>query len=444
MNDPKVLKKLGDFIAIESVSADPYRKNQITKAVDFISVELESLGFTVRVIRNETFPPLIYAVKNVDPSAKTIGIYAHYDVQPEDPVVEWETPPFQLTQKDGKLVARGVADDKGHLIQVLSALRNLIINHRLRNNIVCLFEGEEETGSQHFEEYIRKIRDDVKNIDVMYIFDMGMYRKSEPQIYYGLRGLIYFELEIKTSNRDLHSGSYGNKVLNPALIASQLFAKTKDPITRKVTIPGFYDDVADVSGEYNAELLKIARPDEEEMKEAGTNTLISVGDMHSFLSTKILPSLDINGIVGGYTGEGAKTIIPSKVTVKFSCRLVEHQDPEKIVNAVSNFIKNNIPDGAEHILKVLSKDAPFFTSLDNEYVKSTNKILEENFGHTVVFNRSGGSIAAAEIFQKVLEKPIILTGFILPDCKLHSPNENYDEEMFWKGITAIENLLNQD
>ncbi len=444
MSDPSVLQKLQNFIAIESVSADPGRRNHIAKAVDFIKSELESLGFSVRVLENKTFPPLVFAVKNINQSAKTIGVYAHYDVQPEDPVDEWKTPPFQLTHNDGTLIGRGVADDKGHLIQTLAALKKLTSTQTLKNNIVCIFEGEEETGSPHFEEYLNEIRNEMNDLNALYIFDMGMYRKNEPQIYYGLRGLIYCELEIVTSNRDLHSGSYGNKVLNPALVAAQLFAKMKDSLTNKVTIPGFYDDVADMSGENNTKLLEIARSDEEEMKEAGTTTLISVDSMHSFLSTKILPSLDINGIVSGYIGEGAKTIIPSKATIKFSCRLVEHQDPDKVLDEVSNFIKNNLPHGATHTLKVFSKDAPFFTSLDNEYVKSTTQILEKTFDSKIIYNRSGGSIAAAEIFQRLLGKPIILTGFILPDCKLHSPNENYDEEMFWKGITVIEQILNQD
>jgi acetylornithine deacetylase/succinyl-diaminopimelate desuccinylase-like protein len=441
MSDAETTTLLKDFIAIQSVSADPQRIHFISDAASFIQTELKKLGFTIEINKEGNLPPLIYAEKIHSPQSATLGLYAHYDVQPEDPVHEWTTKPFELTQKDGKFYGRGVADDKGHLIQILTALKQLINENALNKNIVCIFEGEEETGSPHLENYVARIKEKLEKIDVFYIFDTGMYQKNIPQIYYGLRGLIYFELEIQTGIHDVHSGSYGNKILNPALVASHLFSSMKDPKTHRVLIPGFYDDVLEPQENEKNQLLEIARPDEEELKESGFFTITTVGDVHSFLSTKILPSLDINGIESGYTGIGAKTIIPNKATIKFSCRLVEHQDPDKVLNLVKNFINDHLPEGAKHDLKILSKDAPFYTATDNPFTTQTARALEKVFGNKVVFNRSGGSISAAEVFQRLVKKPVILTGFILPDCNLHAPNENYDEDMFWKGIIAMKEIF---
>ena len=440
MKESEVLKKLEEFIAIQSVSADPARRNHIKKAVNFLKTELESLGFTVHIIAKAGAPPLVYGKYITTSSARTIGIYGHYDVQPEDPVDEWKSDPFVLTRSNGKLFARGVADDKGHVIQNLVALRNIIQRGDLKNNIMCLFEGEEETGSPHMEGYVQELLKELGKVDVFYITDMGMYERNIPQIFYALRGLVYFELEIVTGTRDLHSGSYGNKVLNPLQITAQLFASMKDPQTHKVLIPSFYDDVTKPSDKEIKQLNKIAKSPDVEKAESGVFKTITVDGVDPYLSAKIFPSLDINGMFGGYTGAGAKTVIPYSAHIKFSCRLVEHQDPHKIAELVKNFIKNSLPEGVQHSLKVDSVNAPFYTNINNEFVRQTSNIFKDVFGHEVIFSRSGGSIPSAEIIQRLTHKPVILTGFILPDNNLHSPNENYDEEMFWKGIVALEKV----
>ena len=393
-----------EFVSIQSVSTDPSRYDQILKAVEFLEKEIKSLEFEINIYQKGNCPPLIVAKKIVSSNTKTIGVYAHYDVQPEDPVEKWDSPPFKLTSKNGKMFGRGVADDKGHIIQTLIAIRRLIETEKLRNNIVLIFEGEEEVGSKNFESLAGRAKKELERIDVFYILDMGMKAKNVPQIFYSLRGIIAFELKIKTSETDLHSGVYGNRALNPAQLLSELMSKMKDSQTVKIKVPGFYDQVK---------------------------------------KNQLQPSLDINGMVSGYTGEGTKTIIPGTALVKFSIRLVSDQDHKKIERLVQKFIKNNLPEKVDFQLRIFAGSNPFYTDFENPYTKKTAKILSEIFKNKTHFNRSGGSIAAAEILQRLFAKPIILTGFTLPDENIHAPNENIDEKMFFKGIVSLEKIFSQ-
>jgi len=411
------IKLFSDFINIQSVSTDSKRYSEILKAVEFLKKELKALGFQVDIYKKNNYPPLIIASyllshdRGITNRTKTIGIYAHYDVQPEDPVEQWESPPFKLVLKNGKYYGRGVADDKGHIIQTLAAVKHLIETNSLRNNVVFIFEGEEETGSSHFEELIKNAKEELKKMDVIYMLDFGMEGKNTPEIFWGLRGLIAFELQVSIGDFDLHSGVYGNEIDNPVQILSELFSKIKDSRSRKILIPGFYNKVKYLS------------------------------KSNRWLSTKIHPSFDINGIIGGYTGEGTKTIIPRSASAKFSFRLIENQTTNEIETLVNKFIKKNLPKEVKFSLKTMGKLEPFYTEKNNQYLKITRNILKENFGKNPALSRSGGSIGAAAILSKLLQKPIILTGFTLSDCNLHSPNENYDEEMFLKGIETIKKLL---
>lgn len=435
MKDTDQHELLEKLVAIQSVSTDPDRKNEIAKAADFIRQELTSIGIEVKLHDIDGCPPLIVGKKTVSKEAPTIGVYAHYDVQPEDPLNKWTSPPFEMARRGDKLFGRGAADDKMHLVQSILAVKKLVENGKLTNNIVFIFEGEEETGSSHFEKLMEKAGEDLKDIDVFYILDVGMKGKNIPQIFYGLRGIAGFELKVKIGETDLHSGVYGNRVLNPAQVAAELFAKMKDADGR-ILIPGFYDKVKKFT---DTEIVTLSRyiPDEEnERKNAKVKKIVG-----GFLESKIKPSLEINGISSGYTGQGFKTIIPAEAIVKFSVRLIEHQDGEEIVGLVEKFVKDNLPDGVSY--EFLTKEAadPFFTDFNNPYAKKTAKILEEVFKGECLFNRSGGSIAAAEIIQRLFEKPVILTGFTLPDENLHAPDENVDVEMFEKGIIALEKIF---
>jgi len=433
----KTLDNLEEFIKIQSVSTDPSRFVEILKAIHFLQERLIQLGFNTYVMENNDAPPLVIGEKLVNPKAKTIGIYGHYDVQPEEPVDEWQTPPFVMSLKNGKIYGRGVADNKGHVIQNLAAVENLIKTNKLENNIVFIIEGEEETGSPHLAGYLKKAGNRLSIVDVFYITDMGMHQKNIPQIFYSLRGLIYFELEIIIGNRDLHSGIYGNRVFNPINVLADLIAKMKNIKTGEILIPGFSDGIRQpVKSEIDL-LLKTVRQDVDEIEEAKTYGLMKVARGHSSLASKIYPSFDGHGIISGYTKEGQKTIIPKSAIVKFSFRLVPDQNPDRIEKLVGDFIKKNLPQEVRFKLKNLSKGAPFYTDINNKYVRQTAKNLSRVFNHEVLFNRSGGSIEAAAVFQSLFQKPIVLTGFTLPDDNIHSPNENFDEEMFWKGIEAL-------
>jgi amidohydrolase len=439
MTKTQIINFFSDFVKIQSVSTDKNRFSEIKKAVSFLKDFLLSLGFSVKILEKEKAPPLILATLIKDEKRKTIGIYGHYDVQPEDPVSEWQTPPFLLTQKKGKFYGRGVADNKGHIVQNLFAIKSLIEEKKLKNNIVFILEGEEETGSINFEDYVKEAKDVLSKVDVFYLTDTGMHQKNIPQIFYGLRGIIYFELTVKIGQRDLHSGVYGNRVYNPINVLAHLIAKIKDIKTGKILIPKFYEKVRKIEKEELLLLKKSLKSDEEEKKEASVFGLTEIEGFSS-LSSKIFPSFDCHGIVSGFIGEGQKTVIPKEAKVKFSFRLVEYQHPKEIESLVFDFVKENLPKEVRWELKCLSKSAPFYTDVNNQSVKQTNKILKDVFGNEVIFNLSGGSIPAAEILQRLYKKPIILTGFTLPDDNIHAPNENFDSEMFFLGIEALERI----
>ncbi len=444
MSNQSILELLQKLIAIESVSADPHRSIKIIETANFLHDVLRSMGFKVQQFQVNSSPPLIIASRIISSQNKTIGIYGHYDVQPDDPVSEWKTKPFVLTLNQGKLYGRGVADNKGHVVQNIAAIKTLIDENKLNNNIIFILEGEEEVGSVHLETLLSQVDQKLMNsVDAFYVTDTGMKSKSQPQIFYALRGLIYFEISIKTGKRDLHSGVYGNRVLNPLQILADIIASLKNVHTNKVLIPNFYQDVRQIP-EGEMKLLESSiRSEDEELQEAAVYTLTSMESLAPSLVTKIMPSCDVHGIWGGYIGAGAKTVIPKEAHAKFSFRLVENQDADDIEKKVVQFILSVIPEGVKYSLKTQSKNAPFYTDLNNLYISQTASILKDVFHQEVVFNRSGGSIPAAEVFQRVFKKPVILTGFTLPDDCIHSPNENFDEEMFWKGIEVLKRIYSQ-
>ncbi len=435
-----LLKDLSTFISIPSVSSDSTKGPEMERAILFLQQKLEKLGFRVEILTKTGAWPALFAKYSVNNAEKTIGIYGHYDVQPEDPINEWTVPPFELTQKDGKLYGRGTADNKGHILQNIAAIDNLIESGKLNSNIIFLIEGEEESGSESFPYFVEEKKAQLTDVDVFFITDVGMYAQNIPQIIYALRGLAYFEIEVEIGSRDLHSGVYGNAVLNPAQVLTDLFAKMKDINTGEVLIPHFYDDVRKIEDTEMKLLTKGSVNDTEFMKETETFKVTRMRDVSAYLAPKIFPSLDIHGFESGFTGEGPKTVIPRKARAKFSCRLVEYQDVSKISDLMEAFIKKTIPEGVHYSLKKLSSDNSFYTSVENEYVKRTAEILSKHFGHDTLLMREGGSVPAAEIIQRLFGTPIILTGFILPDSNLHAPDENFDEEMFFSGIEALEKV----
>ncbi|MEI6327004.1 MAG: M20/M25/M40 family metallo-hydrolase [Candidatus Roizmanbacteria bacterium] len=452
------LKLLAEYIAIPSVSTDPGRKSDMDRAVVFLTGVLKDLGAQVQVVG--TTHSLVVGYLQVLHAQSTIGIYGHYDVQPEDPEAEWHTPPFVLTQKDGKLYGRGVADNKGHIIQNLVAIKELISSSRLKNNVLFIFEGEEEAGSACFEDYLTQITlCKPSSVDVWYITDTGMRNMQVPQIYSGLRGLLYTELTIETGSRDLHSGIYGNRVYNAAHLLSTVISRLKDVETGRVNIPGFYEHIQYPDDVEYARLLQLQEVDEVTRHESGQFVLPpqsvipdSIRDLDSgtmpgmtskerfprTLQSKLLPSCDIHGMESGYNGPGAKTVIPRRASAKISFRLVAGQNPDEIEEFFRTFLTSKIPTGVVWNLSVMSKEAAFLTDIQNPWMHKTSQALERVFGHPVQYNRSGGSIPAAGILQELFKKPVILTGFTQPDDCIHAPNENYPLEMFEKGIEALQ------
>ncbi|NTU46009.1 M20 family dipeptidase [Candidatus Roizmanbacteria bacterium] len=443
MNKQAILKTLSDFVAIQSVSTKPAHWPEMMRAVSFLGDKFTSLGFEVEVIKSKTekAPPLLVASRIISPSVKTLGIYGHYDVQPEDPLSEWNSGPYSLTLKDGKIVGRGVADNKGHVIQNISAIENLINANQLKHNVVFLIEGEEELGSEHFEELVIQAKNRIKTADVFYINDGEMYGKNKPAIEYALRGLVSLEIELEIGKQDLHSGAYGNRAINPVLVAADLITKIKDSKTGKIVIPEFNDAVRTISEEERTLLKSIYKSDELEQEEMGTYGVVSLEKANPTLSSKIYPSFDVHGIKGGYTDPGSKNIIPRSVSFKCSFRLVENQDPQIIEKLVIDFITQNVPNGVKCTITKQGVTPPFYTSIDNGEVTKMAEIMGKVFGNKTVFTRSGGSVGAAGVLQNLFHKPVLLSGFVLPDCGMHSPNENFDEEMFWKGIEAMQQVF---
>lgn len=443
MNKSKVLEELKQLVSFRSLSADPNYANELHKAAQFLANKLLSLGFEIFIQEKQGIPPLIIAKKVVSTGYKTIAVYGHYDVQPEDPIEEWNTEPFTLSIQNGKLYGRGVADNKGHIVQNITAIEDLINTESLKANITFILEGEEETGSDHFEKLIDDSKNLLKDVDIFYITDTGMKAKNVPIIYYSLRGYVGFELTIHIGERDLHSGVYGNQVYNPVQLIAELFAKIKDSKTGKILIPGFNDSVRSFNQEELDILEKAGASDAEIIADTQVTTLVNHESHATHLLSKIYPACDIGGIHAGYTGVGLKNIIPKSATVKFSFRLVEYQDPQQIKQIVTDFISQHIPEGVEFKLKNFATDSPFYTEITNEYMQKTAKILSEHFGNETIFDREGASIPAAEILQRIFKKPIILTGFVIPGENMHAPNENFDEEMFWKGIEVLKRIYSE-
>jgi acetylornithine deacetylase/succinyl-diaminopimelate desuccinylase-like protein len=437
----EALNFLNKIISFESISTYSKKEREIFALVKFLKNFLEREKFKVKIVGKKC--PLFIAEKFVSSKSKTIGIYSHYDVQPAEPLNLWHSDPFKLTIKNGKIFARGVADNKGPLTQNIFSILNLVKENKLKNNIIFLFEGEEEIGSRNFSFYLNQALSIFKNVDLFFLTDVGMVKKNVPTIYYALRGIVYFEVEVWTGKKDLHSGVYGNLVYNPSQILCEIFAKMKD-LKGKIKIPDFYKRVRRISDKEKKDLIKNVKNANEIKKIAEVYTLNPLDKKYSLISAKIYPSLDINGFYSGYIGEGSKTIIPNYAKAKFSIRLVEYQKPKEIIDLVKKFIKNNMPKGIKYSLKVLVNAKPFFSDFNHPYIIKTAKVLGEEFKNKCVFMREGGSIPSAEILMNKFKKPVILTGFILEGSNIHAPNENMDLDLFEKGILVLSKIYNID
>ncbi len=437
-NKEKYIKELKTFLGIPSISADSAFKKQVDACAEWLCEKLKKLNVKADIHKTEGHP-IVYGALQAGNKAKTLLIYGHYDVQPPDPLDKWETPPFEPQERNGFLYARGASDDKGQLFTYIKALEACLENNiDIPINMRFLFEGEEEIGSPSLGNFLQLNRNDIKQCSAVAISDGHQFAPGIPAITYGLRGLAYFELEIVGPQSDLHSGGFGGIVLNPIHALTIILSKLKDE-QDKILIDGFYDDVLELDDE---ERLMISRLpfDEEGLKEFLGIKEFFGEDGYSILERKtIRPTLDVNGIWGGYQGEGAKTVIPSRAGAKLSMRLVPNQRREKINELFTKYIKKIAPKAVKVSVKTLHGANPVLIDRKLPEMKAAAKALELGFGREPVFIREGGSIPVVNMFVEDCSiKPVLLIGFGRPDDNIHGPNERFNIDDFIKGIkTAI-------
>lgn len=429
------LNELFDLLRIPSVSADKAYEKEVFRCADFVKTKLEQAGAdAVKIYPTEGYP-IVYGEKLVDPSKPTVLVYGHYDVQPADPIELWDSPPFEPVIKNERIYARGSSDDKGQMYMHIKAFEVLMQNDALPCNVKFMFEGEEEVGSDNLGDFVKAYKD-LLEADVILISDTGIISNEHPSITTGLRGLSYVEVEVTGPNRDLHSGMYGGQVANPINVLCEMIASLRDE-NKHITIPGFYDDVAELSDEERAEMAKA--PFSEEEYKASLYIAATEGEKGytTLERVSIRPTLDVNGIWGGYTGEGAKTVIASKAHAKISMRLVPNQSSEKITKLFSDHFNKIAPPSVKVKVTPHHGGEPAVTPTDSVAYQAASKAFEETWGKTPIPMREGGSIPIVALFEKELGLKTVLMGFGLDEDAIHSPNESYGIFNFVKGIETI-------
>ena len=434
-NKDRFINELIELLRIPSISADSAYKKDTMEAAEAVRKTLELAGAENTELCPTNGYPVVYGEKVINPSLPTILVYGHYDVQPADPIELWDSPPFEPVIKDGKIYSRGAADDKGQMYMHVKALEMMVKTNQLPCNVKFIIEGEEEVGSVNLGAFIKENKDRLK-ADIILISDTSMLSMEHPSITTGLKGLSYLEVEVTGPNRDLHSGVYGGAVANPINILSKMIASLTDENNR-ITIPGFYDKVEEVSAEERAEMAKTPF-DLEDYKDH-----LKIKDIHgekgysTIERTSIRPTLDVNGIWGGYIGEGAKTVLPSKAYAKISMRLVPHQSSEEITALFKNHFESIAPDSVKVVVKPHHGGEPYVTPIDIPAYQAAAKAIETTFGKPSIPVRAGGSIPIVALFEKELGLKSILLGFGLNSDAIHSPNEHYGIFNFLKGIETI-------
>lgn len=434
-HEQRFLDELFELLRYPSISADPAYNEDVAKAAEFVAKKLEDAGADKVEICETAGHPIVYGEKITDPDLPTILVYGHYDVQPADPIELWDTPPFEPTVRDGKIYARGAADDKGQFYMHVKAFEYMIENKALHCNVKFMIEGEEEVGSAHLGDFVKENKERLKS-DVIVISDTAMLSLETPSIETGLRGLSYVEVEVTGPNRDLHSGVYGGAVANPATILAKMIASLHDE-NNHIAIPGFYDDVEELSKE-EREMLNKAPFDIETYKEdLGVAALWGEEGYTTIERTGVRPTLEVNGIWGGYIGEGAKTVLPSKAYAKISMRLVPNQDSKTVTQLFKDHFESIAPDYVKVEVKPHHGGEPVVTPTDSIAYKAAEKAIEEAFNKKPIPTRGGGSIPIVALFEKELQVKTVLMGFGLDSDGLHSPNEKYNIENYLKGIETI-------
>jgi len=434
-NKERMLNELFELLRFPSVSADPAFKADVLKTADYVAEKLREAGADNVEVCPTAGYPIVYGEKLVDPTKPTVLVYGHYDVQPADPLELWKTPPFEPTVRDGKIYARGACDDKGQFYMHVKAFELMMQTDTLPCNIKFMIEGEEEVGSANLGIFVKANKERLA-ADVVLISDTSMISMEHPSLETGLRGLAYLEVEVTGPNRDLHSGVYGGAVANPATILAKMIASLHDDNNR-VNIPGFYNDVLDLTDAERGELN--AAP----FDEGAYKTDLDIAELwgekgySTFERTGTRPTLEVNGIWGGYIGEGAKTVLPSKASAKISMRLVPNQSSDRITQLFTEHFKKIAPPYVKVKVTPHHGGEPVVTPTDSVAYRAAQKAITASFGKAPIPTRGGGSIPIVALFEAELGIKTVLMGFGLDSDALHSPNEKYDIFNYYKGIETI-------
>ena len=434
-NNDRFLNELLELLRIPSVSAKAENKSDMVNCAKSIEKRLLEAG----VDKVEIYPteghPIVYGEKIIDPSKPTVLVYGHYDVQPAEPLELWKSGPFDPVIIDGKIFARGSCDDKGQMYMHVKALETMIQTNTLTNNIKFCIEGEEEVGSPNLGKFVAQHKDLLK-ADVVLISDTALISLDTPSIDIGVRGLSYIEVCVTGPNRDLHSGVYGGAVANPITLLAKMIASCHDE-NNHITIPGFYEDVLEASEEERKLMAGAPYNEKEFENDLGVKALWGEKGFTTNERTGIRPTLELNGIWGGYQGEGAKTVLPSKAMAKISARLVPNQSSEKITALLLSYFKKIAPPGVTVDAFEHHGGEPYMTPIDSVGYRAASKAMETTFGKAPIPVRGGGSIPICALFEKELGVKIVFMGFGLDSDNLHSPNEKFNVENFYKGIETI-------
>ena len=435
VNRERYLDELKAFLAIPSISALPQHADDVKRCANWCADEMRRIGMQNVKLVDTPGNPVVYGDWLDAPDAPTILFYGHYDVQPVDPLELWESPPFEATIRDGEIYARGSADDKGQVFMHFKAIEaHLKQNGKLPVNMKIILEGEEEVGSVNLDNFIREHKSEL-GADVVVISDSPMFARGVPSICYGLRGLVYFQIDLRGSNTDLHSGSFGGAVANPAFVLSQILAQMKDRSGR-IKITGFYDDVVALQDEERKAWATLPFNEKAYRKDFGIPKVFGETGYTTLERTWARPTFEVNGLLSGFTGEGAKTVLPAVAMAKVSMRLVPNQTPDKIAALFEAHLRDITPKTMELKITRMHGGKPWMTSYDNPFVQAAGRAIERGFGRKPVFTREGGSIPVVSTFQEELGLPSVLFGVGLPDENAHAPNEKLDVANFHGGIIS--------
>jgi acetylornithine deacetylase/succinyl-diaminopimelate desuccinylase-like protein len=440
-NKERFLNELIDLLKIPSISADPAFASNVNDAAQSVATHLTNAGAENVTIYPTKGYPIVYGEKMIDPSLPTVLVYGHYDVQPADPLELWDSPAFEPVIKttsihpEGAIFARGACDDKGQMFMHVKAFEAMVKSGELMCNAKFMIEGEEEVGSVHLGDFIKEYKELLK-ADIILVSDTGMLANDTPSITTGLRGLSYVEVEVTGPNRDLHSGLYGGCVANPINILAKMIASLHDE-NNQITIPGFYDKVEELTRAERDEMAKAPFSHENYCNALDIENVYGEEGFSTMERGSIRPTLDVNGIWGGYTGEGAKTVIASKAYAKISMRLVPHQLPDEITELFKTHFESIAPEGVKVIVTPHHGGDPVVTPVDSIAFKAASKAYEKTFGKPAIPVRSGGSIPIVALFEKVLGLKTVMMGFGLDSDAIHSPNEHYGLFNYYKGIETI-------